>query len=211
MDTLKLPSAQLAKRLISGTSRRVRYIRQHWQRLRKAGVKTICTTLLPVCLFGGGFITNPAQAAATKEDEVAQKVYAIISYSKWETTQPIQLCIAGNSRFADAIEAAGQAAYWPRVIVSKQHFDAKLLGSQCDVIFFGNISPSQQQSVIAARQNRALLTITDSNTECEIGSSFCLEPDNTPVTFKVNLDSLTRSGIYVNPNVLLLGRKKTAP
>ena len=211
MDNLAQQSAALTTRLMTGVGKRMRDIRQRWQKLKRDGLRALYTVLLPACLCTSGFISSPAAQAASKEDEVAQKVFAIISYSKWETPQPVQLCITGNSKFSDAIEAAGQAAYWPRVTVSKQHYDAKLLAGQCDVIFFGNITPAQQQNVIAARQNRPLLTITDSNADCEIGSSFCLEPENSPVSFKVNLDSLTRSGIYVNPNVLLLGRKKTAP
>lgn len=210
MDTFTIPPRKLAGRLTASASRRINLIRQHWLKLKKNVLKKLCTAMLHATLWGGGFVATPAQAL-TKEDEVAQKVYAIISYSKWETQQPLKVCITGNSKFSQAIETAGQAAYWPRVNVIKQHYDVKLLSSQCDVIFFGNTSPAQQQSVIAARQNRALLTITDSNADCEVGSSFCLEPENTPVTFKVNLDSLTRSGIYVNPNVLLLGRKKTSP
>lgn len=211
MDNLKKHSAQLAQRLSSGTDRHVRTLHDYWLKLKNYGVRKLCGRLLHAALCLAGLSINPAHAS-TKDEEVAQKVFAIISYSKWDVhQQPLQLCIAGNSKFTEAIEVAGQAAYWPRVNVTKPHFDAKLLGSQCDVVFFGNISPAQQQSVLAARQNKPLLTIADSNTDCEIGSSFCLEPENSPVSFKVNLDSLTRSGIYVNPNVLLLGRKKTAP
>lgn len=213
MENLKKHSVQLAQRLSSGADRHVRTLRDYWLKLKNYGIRKLCGRLLHAALWAGGFSLAPLQAhASSKEEEVAQKVFAIISYSKWDAQQqPLQLCIAGNSKFTDAIEVAGQAAYWPRVNVSKQHYDTKLLSSQCDVVFFGNISPAQQQSVLTARQNRPLLTIADSNSDCEIGSSFCLEPENSPVTFKVNLDSLTRSGIYVNPNVLLLGRKKNAP
>ncbi len=211
MDTLKKQSEQLARHLSTGAERRMRSIQQHWTNLKKSLFNKLYAALLLGCLSAGG--NSTAQATTlNKDDEVAEKVYAIISYAKWDNRQqPIQLCITGSSKFADALETAGQAAYWPRVNVTKQHYDAKLLGSQCDVIFFGNIPPAQQQNVIAERQNRPLLTISEGNADCEIGSSFCLEAENSPVTFKVNLDSLTRSGIYVNPNVLLLGRKKTSP
>ncbi|STJ79217.1 156G surface protein [Escherichia coli] len=46
------------------------------------------------------------------------------------------------------------------------------------------------------------------NTECIIGSAFCLIIHNNDVRFAVNLDALSRSGVKVNPDVLMLARKK---
>ncbi|RIG16825.1 YfiR family protein, partial [Shigella dysenteriae] len=45
-------------------------------------------------------------------------------------------------------------------------------------------------------------------TECIIGSAFCLIIHNNDVRFAVNLDALSRSGVKVNPDVLMLARKK---
>jgi hypothetical protein len=92
-------------------------------------------------------------------------------------------------------------------IISRQDFNIDSLNAQCDVIYFGDISPQQQQKVSGSKDH-PVLTISESNPDCELGSMFCLNIDSSPVTFKVNLDSLSKSGIHVNPNVLLLGRKK---
>ncbi|EOB2354640.1 TPA: YfiR family protein, partial [Escherichia coli] len=48
----------------------------------------------------------------------------------------------------------------------------------------------------------------EQNTECIIGSAFCLIIHNNDVRFAVNLDALSRSGVKVNPDVLMLARKK---
>ncbi|EPV2641374.1 TPA: YfiR family protein, partial [Escherichia coli] len=53
-----------------------------------------------------------------------------------------------------------------------------------------------------------LLLIAEQNTECIIGSAFCLIIHNNDVRFAVNLDALSRSGVKVNPDVLMLARKK---
>ncbi|MCK2827228.1 YfiR family protein, partial [Escherichia coli] len=50
--------------------------------------------------------------------------------------------------------------------------------------------------------------IAEQNTECIIGSAFCLIIHNNDVRFAVNLDALSRSGVKVNPDVLMLARKK---
>jgi hypothetical protein len=47
--------------------------------------------------------------------------------------------------------------------------------------------------------------------ECAVGSAFCLQISNDQAGFKVNLDSLARSGVRVHPNVLQLARKKGPP
>ena len=56
--------------------------------------------------------------------------------------------------------------------------------------------------------SKALLLIAEQNTECIIGSAFCLIIHNNDVRFAVNLDALSRSGVKVNPDVLMLARKK---
>ncbi|MDN6450266.1 MAG: YfiR family protein, partial [Enterobacterales bacterium] len=40
------------------------------------------------------------------------------------------------------------------------------------------------------------------------GSAFCLRIDNSGIAFDLNLDILARSNVQVNPNVLLLAKKK---
>lgn len=199
MDTIKQYFNTLAGCLFA-------YERAEKNRYPRSSFKKIYFILFCIVFFG---LCSPA-FAMSKEEELSQKVLAIISYTKWDAHQShIQLCVVSSTKYANAIENATLLTNPIKIIVTKPHYDVSILSSQCDVIYFGNISPAQQQNVIAARKNRVLLTISEDNPECEVGSSFCLDPESTPITFKVNLDSLTRSGIYVNPNVLLLGRKKT--
>ncbi|MBB7467182.1 YfiR family protein, partial [Escherichia coli] len=68
-------------------------------------------------------------------------------------------------------------------------------------------TPSYTKSV-SWQHHQALLLIAEQNTECIIGSAFCLIIHNNDVRFAVNLDALSRSGVKVNPDVLMLARKK---
>ncbi|MBC7750449.1 MAG: YfiR family protein [Candidatus Saccharibacteria bacterium] len=123
---------------------------------------------------------------------------------------PINLCIvaAKHSNLLEHLDTTNNTAN--KIVVTKQSYDIAILSTQCDVIYFGDISPAEQQKVIAARQNRSILTISESDSDCAMGSSFCLKTATSPITFLVNLDSLARSGVRVDPNVLMLGRKKRA-
>lgn len=55
---------------------------------------------------------------------------------------------------------------------------------------------------------KALLLIAEQNTECIIGSVFCLIINNNEVNFSVNPDSLSHSGVRVNPEVLMLAQNQ---
>ncbi|RVR11094.1 YfiR family protein, partial [Enterobacter hormaechei] len=57
-------------------------------------------------------------------------------------------------------------------------------------------------------QGQALLLMSEQNPECVIGSAFCLIIEHNQVRFSVNLDALARSGVRVNPDVLMLARNK---
>jgi hypothetical protein len=160
-----------------------------------------------------------------KDEDVKKTVLGIMSYTRWvPPPTPVNFCIVA-AKHATALEQLdsnaphsaisistpnGPAMAENRIVISKLDYDAIKLSAQCDVIYFGNVSPADQQKVIATRQNRPILTISEDN-DCEIGSSFCLQTTSSPITFLVNLDSLTRSGVRVDPNVLLLGKKRTSP
>jgi hypothetical protein len=77
----------------------------------------------------------------------------------------------------------------------------------CDGFYFGSESPSQQARFISEYRSRPVLIIAEQNTECAIGSAFCLLINEDKVRFLVNLDVLMRSGVRTNPDVLMLARK----
>lgn len=145
---------------------------------------------------------------ALKSEEVARIVLGILSYTKWQPARnPVQLCVVAPTQYSAVLESAVLPEKTLKIVTLRQEYDINRLNTQCDVIYFGEISPQQQQKVSGSKAH-PVLTISEANPDCELGSMFCLDTTASPVTFKVNLDSLARSGIHVNPNVLLLGRKK---
>ncbi len=155
--------------------------------------------------------------SSSKDEEIKKTVLGIMSYTRWTPPPtPINFCIvaakhASALEHLDAMNSANGVSSANDIVVTKLDYNVTTLSTQCDVIYFGNVSPADQQKVLAARQNHTILTINEDNTDCEIGSSFCLQTSAAPITFLVNLDSLARSGVRVDPNVLLLGKQRTAP
>lgn len=139
------------------------------------------------------------------DKSVRSIVSGIVSYTRWPSLsgQPT-LCIFSSSSHIEALSVQGPDAlpYIPVII----HSDQEALGAGCNALYFGSESPSAQLELSTAFNARPLLLIAEQNSQCVIGSAFCLIIDNTRVRFSVNLDVLSRSGVRVNPDVLMLAR-----
>ncbi|ENG1802915.1 YfiR family protein [Escherichia coli] len=152
--------------------------------------------LLLILLLTGAPIL--AQEPSDVAKNVRMMVSGIVSYTRWPALSgPPKLCIFSSSRFSTALQenAATSLPYLP-VIIHTHGF------------YFGNESPTFQMELTEQYPSKALLLIAEQNTECIIGSAFCLIIHNNDVRFAVNLDALSRSGVKVNPDVLMLARKK---
>ncbi len=163
--------------------------------------RAFCFALMMVAIPSLADLPSPV----SNNDEAVQRIVSgIISYTRWpKLVAPPRICIFSSSRMAKIIEKNITPLSFTPVIVENNE---ETLTSKCDGIYFGSESPEEQMKLIAAYQPRPLLLIAEENTQCVTGSSFCLNINATPVTFAVNLDSLSRSGVRVNPEVLMLAR-----
>jgi len=78
----------------------------------------------------------------------------------------------------------------------------------CDSVYLGPMSDARRKKLSTELIGRPVLVITEEDYECEIGSMFCLNVVDGHVSFRVNLDSVARSGIHIHPAVLQLGRRR---
>jgi hypothetical protein len=157
------------------------------------------------CLFSG-----PASAA---DSDIASRVRTIVSgivsYTRWPQQQAMpKLCIFSTSLYSSTLARESRSndavPYHPQLV----HSSDEALLSECDGIYFGKESPQQQLQLIEKYKSRPLLLIAEQNSQCTIGSSFCMNINSDRVSFSVNLDSLARSGVRVSPDVLLLARTR---
>lgn len=163
-----------------------------------------CLMLLMLLLLG---LPVHAQDFPDVAKNVRAMVSGIVSYTHWPALSgPPRLCIFSSSRFASVLEDSSDIPlpYQPVII----HTAQEALTAHCDGVYFGSESPSAQVELTNNYPSKALLLIAEQNDECIIGSAFCLIINNNDVRFAVNLDSLSRSGVRVNPDVLMLARNK---
>ncbi|WP_409306623.1 YfiR family protein [Pectobacterium sp. B1J-3] len=148
-----------------------------------------------------------AEMTKISPDQIYQTVSGIISYSRWPVPKtPPTLCVSSSAYFLTPLTVRKETKNAPKfnAVVLQKLDDIQQL--QCDAIYFGKESVSQQIEIASRSPNQPLLTIAEQNPECVSGSSFCLLFSDQNVRFSVNLNHLSRSGIRVHPDVLILAR-----
>ena len=74
----------------------------------------------------------------------------------------------------------------------------------------GKLTDDERRQLFASLTGRPVLSISESDDLCTVGSLFCLRVTDDQVSFEVNLDSVARSGVRIHPSVLQLSRRKPA-
>lgn len=161
-------------------------------------------------------LTLPSLAGADTQDPYQKRLHAvttmvvgIISYARWPTNPaPIRLCVTAPAEYAEGLfDPVLLTAPRPIKTLRIELADPQL-GTSCDVVYLGEVNAEQKQDVINRITGHSILSISEKDMECAVGSAFCLQISNDQTGFKVNLDALARSGVHVHPNVLQLARKK---
>jgi len=148
-----------------------------------------------------------AQPEPAPSGKVRAIVSGIVSYTTWPALTGLpRLCIFNSARYAGILNTAGESTPLPYIPVMVSD-DREALNAQCNGLYFGTESPAFQHQLMKNYQPHALLLIAEQDPECLSDSAFCLYQRQDRVGFTVNLDALSRSGIRVNPDVLMLARK----
>ncbi|BET11715.1 diguanylate cyclase inhibitor YfiR [Pandoraea sputorum] len=153
-----------------------------------------------------------AASVSVRDANVRQVVLGIISFTRWPMTPAkVRLCVAGNTDYARDLLAAQPSGSVPPVEAQRISPLEPAIGSLCDALYLGAMSDNERRQVLANLAGHPVLTISERNDSCTIGTMFCLNVDADRVTFDINLDTVARSGVRVHPNVLKLARKPATP
>jgi hypothetical protein len=173
-------------------------------------------TLLAGLLFVlSGVVFAQSQAPAGMADQraksVTQVVLGILSYARWpiEPAQ-LRLCIVGPTEYTDDLVKGTTLATGRPVTVQRLLADNPSIAGECDAVYIGKLTQEERGRLFASLTGRPVLSISESDDQCTVGSLFCLRVSDDQVSFEVNLDSVARSGVRIHPSVLQLSRRKPA-
>ncbi|MNO62822.1 hypothetical protein D3C76_535030 [compost metagenome] len=152
-----------------------------------------------------------AALAQQRAKAVTQVVLGILSYARWPTDPlPLRLCLVGPTEYADDlikgnVQSAGQALQVRRLLA-----DDAQVAQACDAIYIGKLDQAQRDRLFQSLSGQPVLSISEADDSCTVGSLFCLRVSDQQVAFEVNLDSVARSGVRIHPSVLQLSRRRAA-
>lgn len=152
--------------------------------------------------------TEPAEQRAKS---VTQVVLGILSYARWPV-EPAQLrlCIVGPTEYTDDLVKGTTQATGRPVTVRRLLADNPAIVSECDAVYIGKLTADERARLFASLIGHPVLSISEADNQCTVGSLFCLRVGDDQVSFEVNLDSVARSGVRIHPSVLQLSRRKAA-
>ncbi|MHC8316309.1 YfiR family protein [Pseudomonas sp. LB3P31] len=185
--------------------------------VRKAGRVFGCKQMLLagiLCLLSSFSCAQP-QAPQSMADQraraVTQVVLGILSYARWPV-EPAQLrlCIVGPTEYTDDLVKGTTQATGRPVTVRRFLANNPSIVSECDAVYIGKLSGDERSQLFASLTGRPVLSISEADDQCTVGSLFCLRVSDDQVSFEVNLDSVARSGVRIHPSVLQLSRRKPA-
>ncbi len=153
----------------------------------------------------------PTGMAEQRAKSVTQVVLGILSYARW-AVEPAQLrlCIVGPTEYTDDLVKGTTQATGRPVVVRRLLADNPAIVSECNAVYIGKLTADERSRLFAALIGHPVLSISEADDQCTVGSLFCLRVGDEQVSFEVNLDSVARSGVRIHPSVLQLSRRKSA-
>ncbi|SEC62418.1 protein of unknown function [Pseudomonas frederiksbergensis] len=184
-----------------------------WTTQRVTGCKHVLFAGL-LCLFTGIVFAQsqtPVSMADQRAQSVTQVVLGILSYARWPV-EPAQLrlCIVGPTEYTDDLVKGTTQATGRPVTVRRLLADNPSITGECDAVYIGKLTSDERSRLFASLAGRPVLSISERDDPCTVGSLFCLRVSDEQVSFEVNLDSVARSGVRIHPSVLQLSRRKPA-
>lgn len=184
-----------------------------WTTRRVVACKKAQLAVLLLMLTGSAFAQPqpPAGMADQRAKAVTQVVLGILSYARWPV-EPAQLrlCLVGPTEYTDDLVKGTTQATGRPVTVKRLLADNPSIASDCDAVYIGKLTGEERARLFSALIGHPVLSISESDDQCTVGSLFCLRVGDEQVSFEVNLDSVARSGVRIHPSVLQLSRRKPA-
>lgn len=136
----------------------------------------------------------------------AHLVASLLAYVRWPARpEALRVCIAGPAQHADLIGAqqvAGDGAIAARAVQPGSPGAA----AGCDALYIGGLAPAATAQAVAAVRGRPVVTIVENDPACRSEAMFCLVYGPDAISFRLNVDAVSRSPVRVDPRVLRLAR-----
>ncbi|RZS30688.1 YfiR family protein [Corticibacter populi] len=166
----------------------------------------------PVLAAASSTIDTPTSAGATSlSARIRHVVGGILGHARWpRQPEHLQLCLTGASRYEQALMDVPLPGA-PPMASQTLPFDSPQLLTQCHAVYIGTLATPQRTRLVASLVGRPILTIREQGGTCVDGTLFCLHIRDDAIFFEINLDSVARSGLRIDPRVLAVPHTDPLP
>jgi hypothetical protein len=135
----------------------------------------------------------------------ARTVQAIIDYTRWpQRYDPLVLCVAGPAQHAAQLGNI-RLADGRRVERRNVAATANAVGG-CHVLYVGQVPLPTQRQLTAAVRGKGVLTIAEADPGNASEAIISLTYQPRALSFRLNIDAISRSGLRVDPRVLRISQ-----
>ncbi|MCB2046813.1 MAG: YfiR family protein [Novosphingobium sp.] len=132
----------------------------------------------------------------------SRTVASILAYSHWpQEHRPLRLCVGGSPAHADLLTGLTLPNGTPTVRSDVNRPDSGI-STKCDALYLGPQPLKVRRDLLEQVRNAAVVTIVEDDPYCRIGAMFCLYASQGVLSFRLNIDAVSRSQVRVDPRVL---------
>jgi hypothetical protein len=164
---------------------------------------------LTSCVAQGQTAAPPEIAdGPARADQVARIIKGIVSFTRWPASYSVRrLCVVTPALYAGSLSRF-TAENTGRPVVTRHYAIADTrLETDCDVLYI-EVTGAAAQQLFRRLAGLPVLSVGGDDEACAQGSLFCLTRVSGAVSFAANLDGIARSGLRIDPDVLLLARRE---
>jgi len=135
---------------------------------------------------------------------VAEMVRLMAEYSQWQgAPKNIRVCVVGEADHVDGLK--GGRLSGGRRLLAARSVSSQVRPDACEIVYLGRLSLAEQRTVTDRMRGHSVLTIAENDPACRSRSMFCLLFQSDSLSFRLNIDAVSRSLVRIDPRVLRMG------
>jgi hypothetical protein len=160
--------------------------------------------------IAGGALAETSAAPGGGLASAGDYVVRFVQYVRWPADEGIsawQVCIATGS-------PAKASAYAERTSRGRPFATRAVSASDpladCQILDLTDTPPTEAKTLLQRARPLAILTVGDGEGFCSAGGIACLRKQPEAGGFEINLSAVQQARLAVNPQLLMLGRRRVA-
>jgi len=160
------------------------------------------------CVAALLLVSAPALPAPTETQVKAVFLFNFARFVDWpaltyvSANAPFAVCVYGDDPFGADLDAVlrGETVNGRPMVARRLHELREL--TQCQIVFIAGSADGELESIVAALDRRATLTVSDLEGAARRGVMVRMQTENGKIRLRVNIDAVRAARITISSNLL---------